>query len=430
MRKIRSVFDSPITKRVLWTIGILIIFRALAYVTIPGVDSKQLAQLSNNSSLTMLSMFSGGGFDNYSIMSMGVTAYITSQIIVQMLQADVIPILTQWSKEGQTGRHKLDQLTRTVTLILGAVQALGITIGINSLSGNKFMLHNDFFTYLVVTVLMTTGIFIAMFLADQITENGLGNGVSVIIAAGILVRFPKMINELIKGVTYGTNVNWVRFAEIILGAVLLTLLIVWFTRSELRIPVQYARRASLTGKESYIPLKIIVPGVIPIIFASTIMAIPQNILMFFNMSQGSAWYRVIETFFTLSTTSGVLIYGILIVLFNYFYSIVQIEPDKFAENLQKQEAYIPNVYPGVRTSDYIKNILNYLSLPGSTFLALVSIVPLVASNRISSSLQVGLSGSSLLIITGVLIEIGRQLNGLQLKKEYGQLMNKEYHFDD
>ena len=141
MRKIRSVFDSPITKRVLWTIGILIIFRALAYVTIPGVDSKQLAQLSNNSSLTMLSMFSGGGFDNYSIMSMGVTAYITSQIIVQMLQADVIPILTQWSKEGQTGRHKLDQLTRTVTLILGAVQALGITIGINSLSGNKFMLH-------------------------------------------------------------------------------------------------------------------------------------------------------------------------------------------------------------------------------------------------------------------------------------------------
>jgi preprotein translocase subunit SecY len=430
MQKIKDFFHSPISKRIFYTIGILIIFRALSFVTIPGVDTRQLAKLANNSSLTMLSMFTGGGFDNFSIMSLGMTGYITAQIIVQLLQADVIPILTQWSKEGQTGRRKLDQLTRTLTLILGAVQALGVTAGINGLSNNKFMLHNDFNTYLTVTILMTTGTFIAMFLADQVTQNGLGNGVSVVIAAGILSRFPNMISELIKGVTYGTTINWVRFSEIMIGAVLLTVLIVWFTLSELRIPVQYARRASLTGKESYLPLKIIIPGVIPIIFASTIMAVPQNILMFFHQSHVSSWYRVIQTFFTLNSTSGVLLYGVLIISFTYIYSIVQIEPSKFAENLEKQEAYIPNVFPGDNTAAYIKNILYDLGLPGSLFLALVSIIPLIASNYISSSLQVGLSGSSLLIISGVLIEIGRQIEGLQLKKEYGHLMSKDYEFDN
>lgn len=430
MKRFKELVTSPITKRLCFTIFILIIYRALSYVTIPGVNAQQLIKLVNNSSLTMLSMFSGGGFDNFSIMSMGVTAYINAQIIVQLLQSDTVHILTQWSKEGEIGRHKLDQLTRTITLVMGFVQAIGITAGINSITKGKFLLANTPLTYIVISVLMTCGTFIAMWLGDQITDHGLGNGISLIITAGILVRFPQMISDLIKGVTYGTAVNWPRFIEIMLGAVILTLVIVWFTRSELRIPIQYARRAALTGQDSYLPLKIIVPGVIPIIFASSVMSIPQTILMFFHASQTSPWYRVVNSFFTLNTQSGVIIYGVLIIIFTFVYSVVQIEPDKFSENLQKQEAYIPGVYPGKPTAVYIKNILMYLALPGSLFLALVSIIPLIVANHISQSLQIGLSGSSILIIAGVLIEIGRQIKGLQMKQEYGTFMRKDYHFND
>ncbi|EKB62018.1 preprotein translocase subunit SecY [Lactobacillus crispatus] len=430
MNKIQEFVKSPITKRISFTIMILIIYRALFFVTIPGVNSAALAKLSNNSSLTMLSMFSGGGFENFSIMSLGVTAYIIAQIIVQLLQADVIPTLTQWSKEGQTGRKKLDKVTRSLTLVLGLVQATGITLGINTLTNGKFMIENNPFTIIVIAMLMTAGSFIAMWLGDLITENGLGNGISVIITAGILVRFPSMINDVIEGVTFGTKVNWIRFSELMIGAAILILLIVWFTRSELRIPIQYARRAQLTGKDSYLPLKIIVPGVIPIIFASTIMTIPQTILMFFNAGQNSSWYRVVQTFFTLSTTSGVIIYGLMIIFFEYLYSIVQIEPDKFADNLEKQEAYIPNVYPGDPTKEFIQNMLNYLSLPGSLFLMWVSIIPLLVANSVSSSLQIGLSGSSILIITGVLIEIGRQIKGLKLKRKYGTFLSTDFSLDD
>ena len=160
------------------------------------------------------------------------------------------------------------------------------------------------------------------------------------------------------------------------------------------------------------------------------MTIPQTILMFFNAGQNSSWYRVVQTFFTLSTTSGVIIYGLMIIFFEYLYSIVQIEPDKFADNLEKQEAYIPNVYPGDPTKEFIQNMLNYLSLPGSLFLMWVSIIPLLVANSVSSSLQIGLSGSSILIITGVLIEIGRQIKGLKLKRKYGTFLSTDFSLDD
>lgn len=418
---------STLTKRIAFTIGMLIIYHLLSFVTIPGVNSKELLKLANNSSLAMISMFSGGSFDNFSLMSMGVTAYITAQIVVQLLQADVIPNLTEWSKAGETGRRKLDQTVRTLTLLFGIIQATGIAIGINGITNGKFLINPSWSNYVVIAVLMTTGTFIAMWIADQISEKGIGNGISVIIATGILSKFPSMIDQIIK--IFKNNKNYALITYLILGFILIIVLIIWFTTSELRIPVQYARKETVTGENSYLPLKLVVPGVVPVIFASSLLSIPQTLLMLFNSKQTSNLYRVVNEFFTLQSPIGIFIYAILIIFFTYLYSIVQIEPDKLADNFQKQEAYIPGVIPGEATANYVKNVLNALALPGSIFLSTISIIPLLISNQLSSNLQVGLSGSSLLIITGVFIEVKRQIKGLKIKQQYGSFFEKEYKFD-
>lgn len=427
--KIKSLKPSILAKRVWFTLAILVIYHLLTFITVPGVNAKELMSVMNNNALTMLSMFSGGSFDNFSLMSMGVTAYITAQIIMQLLQADVVPKFTEWSKEGEVGRRKLDQATRTLTVILGFIQGLGISIGINQLTGGKFVIAPSWTNYLTIAVLMTTGTFIAMWLADQITEKGLGNGVSVIIATGIIAKFPSMTAQLISIITGGKQVNYALITYLVIGIIVAILLIIWFTTSELRIPVQYSRRETNTGKDSYLPLRILVPGVVPIIFASAILAIPQTLLLMFNSKSTSTVYKVVNEFFTLQSPTGIVVYSIIIIAFTYLYSIVQIEPEKLADNFQKQDAYIPGYTPGSQTAIYIKSVLFQLDLPGSLFLTFVSVLPLLASNTVSSSLQVGLSGSSLLIVTGVFIDISRQIKGLRMKQEYGTFLNKEYSFD-
>lgn len=418
-----------LVKRVFYTIGILILYRLISFVTIPGVDAKSLMKVSNSTSLTMLSMFSGGGFQTFSILSMGVTAYVTAQIIVQLLQSNVIPKLTEWSKQGQTGRNKLNQLTRWLTLILGFAQSVGVTAGINTMS-TGFLLDNSWTNYVVIGMVLTAGTFLAMWMGDQITEKGVGNGVSVIICAGIVSRWPELWNQLMKLINKSRVATPVLLTTLIIGLLLLVLLIVWFNNSERRIPIQYARHETGTGSESFLPFKVNVPGVVPIIFASSILAIPQTILMFFKNESSKIWYRVLANFFTLSTSTGVLIYGLLIIVFTYLYSSIQIEPGKLAENFQRQEAYIPGVYPGNPTANYVQAVLNELALPGSLFLVVISVVPLLISNRMSPSIQLGISGSSLLIVVGVITEMVRQIKGLVTKNEYPGFLNKEYSFKE
>lgn len=417
-------------KRAFYTIGILIIYHFLSYVAIPGVDSKAMLKAAQSESLTMLSMFSGGSFSSFSIMSMGVTAYVTAQIIVQLLQSNVIPKLTEWSKQGQTGREKLNQLIRVITLVLGFVQSIGITAGINSISGYHFLIDNSIRNYVLIGLLLTAGTFIAMWMGDLITENGLGNGVSVIISTGIIAQWPSVVHKFMKSITKHGHVKYPILGMMVIGIIVLVAFIVWFNQSERRLPIQYARRETLTGSESFLPLKIDVPGVVPIIFASSILAIPQTILMMFSRFSTKTWYKVLANFFTLNTTSGIIIYGVLIIIFTYVYSSIQINPEKLSENFQRQEAYIPGVYPGVPTSVYIQKLLNCLALPGSMFLTIISVVPLVISKNLASDLQVGITGSSLLIVVGVITEIVRQINGLRVKTEYKGFLDSHFTFTD
>lgn len=417
-------------KRVFYTIEILVIYHLITYITIPGVDAKELIKVADNPSLTMLSMFSGGGFQTFSILSMGLTAYVTAQIIVQLLQSNVVPKLTEWGKQGQTGRNKLNQVIRWLTLILGFAQSIGITAGINSMSGSHFLVDTSIWSYLLIGTLMTAGTFLAMWLGDLITENGVGNGVSVIIGTGIISRWPTLSQQLVKSLTHKGSVNYGVIAGIVVSFIILTLFIVWFNQSERRIPIQYARHESLTGRDSFLPLKINVPGVVPVIFASSLLAIPQTLLMFFQDKNTEVWYKILANFFTLNTNTGVVIYGILIVAFTYLYSAIQIEPDKMADNFQKQEAYIPGVYPGAPTANYIERLLYELAFPGSLFLTAISVIPLIASNQISPSLQLGISGSSLLIVAGMITEMIRQIKGLRFKNDYVGFLNKAYEFKD
>ncbi len=420
-------------KRIGITIGILLIYDLLTYVTIPGVDPRQLSKITNNPALTMMAMFSGGGFQTFSLMSMGLSAYISSQIIVQLMQSNVIPILTEWSKEGEIGRKKLTKLTRWLTLILGFVQGIGIVASINSLSQLGYAVDNSWWTYLVIGTLLTAGTFLAMWLGDQITQYGLGNGISVIIMAGIVKRLPDMAKSFYLSVSTSAGVKWDLVIITLVLLVVLTAIIVWFNRSEYRLPIQYTRTANrltdnTVAKDSYLPLKLIVPGVVPVIFASSILTIPQTIMMFVQAKSDSVTARIVNDFFSLNSPTGTVLYGILIVLFTYIYSLVQVEPNKLADNLSKQDAYIPGVWPGDSTAIFVKNLIYDLDLPGSAFLALISVIPLIASSLISPSLEMGLSGSSLLIIVGVLTDMGRQIEGLKVKEGFSDFMSLTYSF--
>lgn len=416
-------------KRIAVTIFILMFYNLLTYVTIPGINPHSLEILQHNTALETLSLFSGGSFQTLSLLSLGVSAYISAQIIIQLLQAGVVPILTEWSKQGQVGRRKLTQATRAVAGILSFVQSIGIIAGVTTLADDEFVIVNPTWDFVVVATLMTAGTFIALWLADQITDRGLGNGVSVIIAAGIVKKLPMMVQRFGQGVSKHGQIAWGKIAIAAVVVFLTVLLIVWFNRSEYRVRIQYSRRETLAPEDSYLPLKIVVSNVVPIIFASSIFTIPQTLLMFFKSHSNETWFRIIYSFFDLNSFSGIIMFAALIVLFSYIYSLVQIEPERLADNLLKQEAYIPGIYPGENTAQYIKDRLYDLDLPGAAFLTLISVVPMVVSHFVDVDFQLGLTGSSVLIIVGVLNELQRQIEGLRMKHNYAKILDTHYYLD-
>ena len=418
-----------LTKRIVVTIVVLLVYNLLTYVTIPGINPHSLVQIQKNTALEMLSLFSGGGFQTLSLLSLGVSAYISAQVIIQLLQAGVVPIFVEWSKQGQVGRKKLTQATRVLAGVLSFVQSLGLIAGVTTLTGDEFTVVHPIWDYLVVSVMLTCGTFVALWLADQISDRGLGNGVSVIIAAGIVKKLPMMVQRFSKSAIKKGVINWGMIAMVVVVIFCTVLLIVWFNRSEYRIKIQYSRRETLAPEDSYLPLKIVVSGVVPIIFASSIFTIPQTILMFFKSESNESWFRIIYSFFDLNSLSGIIMYAALIVIFSYVYSLVQIEPERLADNLLKQEAYIPGIYPGEGTAQYIKDRLYDLDLPGSVFLTFISVVPMVVSHFVDVDFQLGLTGSSVLIIVGVLSEMQRQIEGLRMKHSYAKILDTVYILD-
>ena len=416
--------DKDIRSKIFFTLFILLLYRIGANITVPGVNAKAITRVAQTGLVPMLDTVSGGGLDTYSIFSLGVSPYITAQIVIQLLQMDIVPKLVEWGKQGEVGRRKTNQVTRYLTLVVAFVQSLGITLGFNVLTEMGLVKTQTPQTYIEIAIIMTAGTMLLTWLGDEITDKGLGNGVSVIIFAGIIARLPNGIYQLYKDFIINNSASdrWqgiLFFIAIIIAILLVTQFVTWFQQADLRVPIQYTRRAATSGSESFLPLKVNVSGVIPVIFASSFIITPATILMAFQRSRGNEqWFKICNQIFSLQTTPGALIYTLLIILFTFFYAFVQVNPEKLAENLQKQGAYIPSVWPGKDTQKYVSKILIRLSTVGAVFLGLVALLPQLATNIFGLPSSIGLGGTSLLIVIGVVLELARQVDGLLMKREY------------
>ena len=364
LRLLKDAFKvKEIRSKIFFTIFILFVFRLGTHITVPGVDASRLQSISDLPFLNMLDLVSGSAMQRFSIFSMGVSPYITASIIIQLMQMDIVPKFVEWSKQGEVGRRKLNQATRYLTLVLGFVQSLALTAGFNMWTEYGFVPNPNAQTFILIGIILTTGTMVVTWLGEQITEKGIGNGVSMIIFAGIISRVPVDIKGLIED--YFINIESSRIWQsaifmvvLVIAVLLIVTFVTFFQQAERKLPIQYTKRVVGAPTSSYLPLKVNAAGVIPVIFASSMITTPNAIIQAFGGSLGGKpWFETIQTLFNYNTVPGAILYTTLIVAFTFFYAFVQVNPEKLAENLQKQGSYIPSVRPGKGTEDYVSGVL-------------------------------------------------------------------------
>ncbi|WP_313449812.1 preprotein translocase subunit SecY [Streptococcus parasuis] len=414
-----------VRNKILFTIFILFVFRVGTHITVPGINAKSLEALSNVPFLNMLSLVSGNAMRNFSVFALGVSPYITASIIVQLLQMDILPKFVEWGKQGEVGRRKLNQATRYISLGLAFVQSIGITAGFNALSGVQLTnMPLNWQTYLLIGSILTTGSVIVTWLGEQITEKGYGNGTSMIIFAGIISSLPGTFHEIY--IDRFVNIESSRLGEsaiFVAILVVLILLVVYFTtfvqQAEYKLPIQYTKRAQGAPSSSYLPLKLNPAGVIPVIFAGSITAVPTSLIQYFaSQNQSAGWLLTVQEYFDYSSVKGMLVYAGLIIVFTFFYTFVQVNPEKTAESLQKSAAYIHGVRPGNGTEQYLSKLLTRLATVGALFLSFVALLPIIAQNLFGLSSNIAFLGTSLIIVISTSIEGIKQLEGYLLKRKY------------
>ncbi|HEY0222260.1 preprotein translocase subunit SecY [Lactovum miscens] len=417
-----------IRNRVFFTIFILFVFRLGAHITVPGVNALALKNI-NVPFLQVFNLVSGNALQTYSLFAMGVSPYITASIVVQLLQMDILPKFVEWSKQGEIGRRKLNQTTRYITLALAFGQSIGITAAFQALAQAKVVTNPTWQTYIMIGILLTTGSMIVTWMGEQINDKGWGSGVSLIIFAGIVSSIPSAVDEV--RVAWFENVRpdqitqgWINTGVLIVAAILIIFVSTWVQQAERKIPIQYTKLVQGAASSSYLPLRVNPAGVIPVIFASTISSAPQTILQFLKAANVDApWLVTLQEFFDYSNWKGMIVYAVLIVLFTFFYSFVQINPEKMSEQLTQSGAYIPSIRPGKGTEKYISGLLIRLATVGSLFLGIISIVPIMATSIWGLPKLVALGGTSLLIIIMTAIQGVQQLEGYMLKKKYVGFMD-------
>lgn len=417
-----AIASKDIRSRILFTLFIFAVFRLGSHIPVPGVNAAAIQSLASTGILSILNTFGGGALARYSIFALGVSPYITASIVIQLLQMDIVPKFTEWAKQGEVGRRKLNQVTTYTGIILAFIQAYGISLGFNQLSRLNLIVNPTMSTYLTIALVLTTGTMILVWLGEQITRNGIGNGVSMIIFAGIVAEVPKQFYNYFQ--TYLVNAgsaltrNLLLLGLLILVLVVLIIIVVLMERAQLRIPIHYSKRASGAKYTAHLPLKINSAGVIPVIFATSLITTPQTIFGFLNFENQGGWKEVLVNIFNLQHIYGVIFYTLLLVLFSYFYSLIQVNPEKVAENLQKSSGYIPSVRPGKDTENYLTRTINRLSGLGSLYLTVIAVLPIVASLLWNVPSNIALSGTSLLIVVGVAIETAKQIEGRMAKRRY------------
>ena len=415
---LRNAWKIPdLRKKMLYTLLMIVVFRLGSFIPIPGLNPAALQQMveeGGNSLFSMLDAFSGGSFSQATIFAMSITPYINSSIILQLLTV-AIPALERLSKEGEEGRKKIAKWTRILTIVLAFIQATGLYFGIKGAVTNPSPA-----SYITIVATFTAGTAFLMWLGEQITQKGIGNGISMIIFAGIVSRIPSMGLSVIKTVQTG-GAQWWMAVLVLVFALAMIAFVVFITDAERRISVQYAKRMvgrkMYGGQSSHIPIKVAMAGVIPIIFAMSIMSFPGTIVQLMGANPTGFWGKVMSIFQP-SSTVYIIIYFLLIIFFTYFYTAIQFNPVEIANNMKKNGGFVPGIRPGKPTSDYMSKILTRITLAGAVFLAVVAVIPLVFAKAVPALQMVSIGGSSLLIMVGVALETVKQLESQMMMRHY------------
>lgn len=404
-----ALSDEVIRRRILYTLGGLLLFRVLATIPAPGIDPQNLQNFfANNQFLGLLNIFSGGGLSGISVVMLGIGPYITASIIMQLMTVMVPKLKSLYHEEGQAGKRKFTQYSRMLTVPLAAVQAFGF---LTLLQRQGAILELDPFATVMNVIVITAGAILLMWIGELITEFGVGNGISLLIFAGIVASLPQTISQLLF--TYDPA-QIPLYLGFILATVFIVLGIVVVTEAVRPIPITYAKqRGSGKGVSSYLPLKVNQAGVMPIIFALSIMLFPQMIVNFLPGSASSGTFGQVVDFFR-TTFDGVVLYGalyfVMVFLFTFFYTAITFEPESVAENLQKSGAFIPGVRPGESTREYIATVMSRITFIGAVFLGLIAVLPLVMQ-EITGNQTLAIGGTALLIVVAVLVDLVKRIDG-------------------
>lgn len=419
--------QKDIRNKILFTLGMLFIFRLGAGIPVPMVDTAALlAGVDDNSVLGIMNLLGGGALQRFSIFAMGVGPYITASIIIQLLSMDVVPVLTEMTKSGQQGKRQLDKITRYTAVFLGLFQAYTLTYAFNVNYG--ILQSPSISTYLYISVVLTAGTMFLLWIGDRISQFGIGNGISIIIFAGIVTHIPfdfqNMFNILVD-----TSSNAAMFAGIMnylmfVGLYLFIILLVIFMQQAVRkIPIQYTSSNLRKGKNdvTFLPLKINSANVIPVIFASAIMTAPATAFSFFSETQGL--YTFFTDFFNFQTPRGLAIYAFLVIIFTFFYTNLQVDPQKIADDLGKSGTYIPGIRPGTETKEYLAKVLNRITVLGALFLTFIATLPYLLPMVTSLPNSVAVGGTGIIIVVGVALETMKDLEGQLTQRVYRGFVN-------
>ena len=404
---------TELRNKILYTLMMFAIFRAGIHIPVPGVDASVIESLFTSGNLFgLLDLFAGGALSKFSIFAMSITPYINASIIMQLLQS-VVPQFEAWSKDGEDGRKKIAKVTRYGTVVLGFVQAAGMAF---ALRANNALVNNDFLSVFVVAIILTAGTCLLMWIGEQITAYGIGNGISLIIFAGIVARLPDGLETIYQYIQNGTINMFQAFLFAVIALAMIAV-VVAVTQGQRRIPIQYAKRVvgrkMYGGHSTFLPLKVNQAGVIPIIFASSVLMFPVTIAQFID----NEYVHKAADLFTWGTPLQTALYALLIFIFTYFYTAISINITDMADNMKKYGGFIPGIRAGKPTADYVDNVMTKITLAGAVFLAVVAIIPNFLGS-ITGVQGVYFGGTALLIVVGVALDTIQQIESLMVTRHY------------
>ncbi len=427
----KEVFKKgELRRKVVFTLGILFVFRLGAGIVIPYIDTSAITSAATSSGIFgIMNMLGGGTLEKFSLFSLGVSPYITSSIIIELLSMDVVPALTQWNKEGNTGKKKRDKVTRVLTLALAIIQGGSLTYAFDK--GYSILASSSIWTYVYVVVVMAAGSMFTMWLGDQITIKGVGNGTSLLIFTGIVANLPNSFISSFKsmvtfGSTYKTATSLAWYILFVLVYLAIVVFVVFEEGAIRKIPIIYATNTQTvmhTKESTNLPIKINSSSVIPVIFAASVLAAPRTIISFMKSTSTT---QMIDNILNYQKPIGFVLYIVMIILFTFFYSNLQIDAKKISEDLKKSGGAIPGVRTGDDTKKYIGTVLNRVTVVGSLFLAIIASIPIIAPEiwKMTSNNALSLGGTGLIIVTGVALETVRAIKSMLTRREYHGYIRK------